>query len=92
MTRAHAHAPIPPNPAERTGPGLPATPWLTYRQAADYCSWSVEYLRNLVSAGKIPVYGKPRQRRFRRDMLDFFLTDPDAALRQFRSERNTHGG
>ena len=69
-----------------------ASPWLSYAQAAVYCGWSVGHLRNLVSAGQIPVYGKPRSRRFRHDMLDLFLTDPDAALRQFRSERNTHGG
>ncbi|MGD0679859.1 MAG: helix-turn-helix domain-containing protein [Polyangiaceae bacterium] len=67
------------------------TPWLTYREAAAYCGWSVGYLRNLVSAGQVPVYGKPRLRRFRRDMLDLFLTDPDAAMRSFRAERNAHG-
>lgn len=65
--------------------------WLTYREAAAYCSWSIAYLRNLVSAGQIPVYGRPRMRRFRRDMLDRFLTDPDAAMRLFREERNAHG-
>ena len=46
---------------------------------------------NLVCAGQVPVYGKPRVRRFRRDMLDLFLTDPDAAMRSFRAERNAHG-
>mgnify|MGYP003655334516 CR=1 FL=1 len=61
--------------------------WLTYQQAAEYTGWSVPYLRNLVSAGQIPVYGRPRVRRFRRDMLDSFLTDPDAAMRKFRLER-----
>jgi len=66
-------------------------PWLTYAEAAAYTGWSVAYLRNLVSAGQIPVYGKPRVRRFRRDMLDQFLTDPDAAMRRFRVERNRHG-
>jgi excisionase family DNA binding protein len=65
--------------------------WFTYRQAAQYCGWSITYVRNLVSAGQIPVYGKPRVRRFRRDMLDLFLTDPDAAMRKFRAERNSHG-
>jgi excisionase family DNA binding protein len=65
--------------------------WLTYRQAALYTGWSVEHLRNLVSAGQIPVYGKLRVRRFRRDMLDLFLTNPDAAMRKFRLERNAHG-
>jgi hypothetical protein len=69
----------------------PPRRWLTYRQAAAYCGWSIAYLRNLVSAGKVPVYGKPRVRRFRRDMLDLFLTDPDAAMRSFRAERNAHG-
>ena len=68
-----------------------ASPWLTYAEAAAYCGWSVAYLRNLVCAGQVPVYGKPRVRRFRRDMLDRFLTDPDAAMRLFRAERNTHG-
>lgn len=62
--------------------------WLTYRQAAEYTSWSIGHLRNLVSAGKIPVYGRPRSRRFRRDMLDMFLTDPDTAMRKFLLERS----
>ena len=62
--------------------------WLTYAQAAHYTGWSIRYLRNLVSGGRIPVYGRPRVRRFRRDMLDLFLTNPDAAMRKFRSERN----
>ena len=62
--------------------------WLTYTQAASYTGWSVRYQRNLVSAGRIPVYGRLRVRRFRRDMLDLFLTNPDAAMRKFRSERN----
>jgi len=70
----------------------PPAVWLTYAEAAAYCRWSVAYLRNLVSAGRVPVYGKPRVRRFRRDMLDLFLTDPDAAMRRFRAERNRHGG
>ena len=65
--------------------------WLTYRQAAMYTGWTVLYLRNLVSAGQIPVYGRQRVRRFRRDMLDLFLTDPDVAMRKFRQERNAHG-
>ncbi|MFW2386747.1 MAG: helix-turn-helix domain-containing protein, partial [Polyangiales bacterium] len=51
--------------------------WLTYTQAASYTGWSVGHLRNLVSAGRIPVYGRSRVRRFRRDMLDPFLTNPD---------------
>jgi excisionase family DNA binding protein len=62
--------------------------WLTYTQAASYTGWSVRYLRNLVSARRTPVYGRPRVRRFRRDMLDLFLTNPDAAMRKFRLERN----
>ena len=62
--------------------------WLTYAQAATYTGWSIGYLRNLVSAGRIPVYGRPRVRRFRRDMLDLYLTDPDAAMREFPLERN----
>ena len=66
------------------------SPWLTYAEAAAYTGWTVAYLRNLVSAGQIPVYGKPRVRRFRRDMLDLFLTDPDAAMSRFRVERNGH--
>lgn len=61
--------------------------WMMYPEAARYCGWSVKYLRNLVSGGQIPVYGPPRRRRFRRDMLDLFLTDPDAAMRKFRLEQ-----
>jgi hypothetical protein len=65
--------------------------WMTYAQAAAYTGWSIVYLRNLVSAGQIPVFGRSRVRRFRRDMLDLFLADPDEAMRRFRSEGNTHG-
>ena len=61
--------------------------WLTYAQAARYTGWSVRYLRNLVSSGQIPVYGRPRVRRFRRDMLDLYLTNPDMAMRTFLAER-----
>ncbi|MET0791268.1 MAG: helix-turn-helix domain-containing protein [Polyangiaceae bacterium] len=80
--------------AQSAPPARPPTLtiWLTYAEAATYTRWSVAHLRNLVSAGQIPVYGKPRVRRFRRDMLDLFLTDPDAAMRRFRAERNPHGG
>ncbi len=66
--------------------------WLTYAQAASYTGWSVRHLRNLVSAGQIPVYGRPRVRRFRRDMLDLYLTNPDTAMRKFLSERNRMHG
>ena len=66
----------------------PAYVWLTYRQAADHSGWSVRYLQNLVSAGKIPVYGRRTVRRFRQDMLDLFLTNPDMAMRKFHAERN----
>jgi excisionase family DNA binding protein len=68
-----------------------ARKWLTYQQAAIYTGWTVPYLRNLVCSGQIPVYGKQRTRRFRRDMLDLYLTNPDAAMRKFRLERNSHG-
>ena len=61
--------------------------WLTYTQAASYTGWSVGHLRNLVSSGQIPVYGRPRVRRFRRDMLDLYLTNPDMAMRTFLAER-----
>jgi len=68
------------------------SPWMTYARTAAYTGWSVRYLRNLVSAGQIPVYGKPRSRRFRRDVIDLYLTDRDAAMRKFRLERSkTHG-
>ena len=65
--------------------------WLTYEQAAEYTGWSVRYLRNLVSADQIPVFGPQRSRRFRRDLLDLFLTDREVALRKFRLERDAHG-
>jgi len=61
--------------------------WLTYTQAASYAGWSVGHLRNLVYSGQIPVYGRPRVRRFRRDMLDLYLTNPDMAMRKFRAEK-----
>ena len=66
--------------------------WLTYAEAAAYTGWSVRHLRNLVSAGRIPVDGRPRVRRFRRDVLDEYLTNPDAAMRKFRLERNEPHG
>ena len=66
--------------------------WLTYKQAARYAGWSVGHLRNLVSAGQVPVYGIRRRRRFRRDMLDLFLTDPDMAMRRFSAEGNSSHG
>ena len=66
--------------------------WLTYEQAARYAGWSVGHLRNLVSAGRVPVYGIRRRRRFRRDMLDLFLTDPDMAMRRFSAEGNSSHG
>lgn len=61
--------------------------WLNYREAADYCGWTVKHLRNLVSAGQVPVYGPLRRRRFKRDMLDLFLTNPDIAMRKFHQEQ-----
>jgi excisionase family DNA binding protein len=69
-----------------------ASTWLTYAQAASYTGWSVGHLRNLVSAGRIPVYGRSRVRRFRRDMLDLFLTNPNIAMREFLLERNEPHG
>ena len=73
-------------PAEEVGR------WLTYAQAAHHTGWSIRHLRNLVSGGRIPVYGRPRVRRFRRDMLDLFLTNPDMAMRKFLAERNEPHG
>jgi hypothetical protein len=61
--------------------------WLSYAEAAFYTGFSVAYVRNLVSAGAIPVEGGPRARKFRREMLDLWLTDRDAAMRKFRLER-----
>ena len=61
--------------------------WLTYAQAAEHTGYTVRSLQNLVCSGRIPVYGKPRSRRFRRDMLDAWLTNPDMAMRRFAEER-----
>lgn len=66
--------------------------WLTYAQAVRHTGWSIRQLRNLVSGGRIPVYGRPRVRRFRRDMLDLYLTNPNMAMRKFLSERNEPHG
>ena len=76
----------PPSVGPPTGPW-----WMKYQGAAEYTGWSVVYLRNLVCAKKIPFYGLKRSIRFRRDMLDLFLTNRDAAMRRFRAERNQHG-
>src|ERR1700742_403001 len=70
----------------------PVSPWLTYAQAAAYTGWTVAYLRNLVSAGAIPVHGTLRVRRFLQSELDSFIDDRDAAMRAFRAGRNRHGG
>lgn len=70
--------------------GHPA--WMTYELAAHYTGFSVGHLRNLVSANRIPVYGPPRRRRFRRDMLDAYVRDPDAAMRKFRLEKERNHG
>lgn len=78
--------------AEPIGPATEAARWLTYAQAAAYTGWSIGHLRNLVSAGQIPVYGRPRVRRFRRDMLDLYLTNPDMAMRTFLAERKQPHG
>ncbi len=61
--------------------------WMTYPEAARFGGWSVKHLRNLVCEGAVPVYGPPRRRRFRVDMLDLFLTNPDAAMRKFQQEQ-----
>jgi excisionase family DNA binding protein len=62
------------------------TPWLTYKTAAAYLTLAEATLRSMVSAQRIPVYGGPRMRRFRVDMLDLWLTDRDLALRKWREE------
>ena len=67
-------------------------PWLNYKAASAYTGWSVPYLRNLVSRGEIPVFGRPRVRRFRKDMLDMYLADPSAAMRKFSEERRAAHG
>jgi excisionase family DNA binding protein len=66
--------------------------WLTYQEAAAYTGWSIGHLRNLVSANRIPWFGRRRSVRFRRDLLDLFLTNQDMAMRKFRLERNKPDG
>lgn len=63
------------------------TPWLTYEGAAEYVSLSVKTLHSLVSARQIPVYGSRRRRRFRKDMLDMWLTNSALAMRKWAEER-----
>ena len=83
-----AHVPSPPISPE----SLREKIWLSYAEAAVYSGFSVGHLRNLVSTGSIPVYGKPGSRKFRRDMLDYWLTDRDAAMRRYWQERQAHRG
>lgn len=64
-----------------------STPWLTYESAAEYTSLAVSTLHSLVSARQIPVYGSRRMRRFRKDMLDMWLTNRDLAMRKWAEER-----
>ena len=68
------------------------TTWLKYNEAANHTGWSVRYLRNLVSADQIPVYGPKGSRRFRLDMLNLFVTNREVAMRKFRLERKMHYG
>ena len=65
--------------------------WLTYREASRRSGWSVESLRRLVSQGQIPVFGPPRMRRFRMDLLDLYVVDREAAMRRFRGEKRGGG-
>ena len=47
---------------------------------------------NYSEAAKYLSFTAPRSRRFRRDMLDLFLTNRDVAMRLFHQEREkTHG-
>jgi excisionase family DNA binding protein len=62
------------------------TPWLTYKDAAQYLSLAESTLKGMVSSREIPVYGSRRMRRFRTDMLDLWLTDRDLAMRKWREE------
>lgn len=64
-----------------------ASPWLTYEQACEYLHVAKSTLFALVHDRKIPVYGSPRMRRFRRDMLDLWLVNRDLALRRWAEER-----
>jgi len=65
---------------------------LDYRELVVYSGYSIRYLRNLVSADAIPVVGPPGARRFPRDLIDYWLTDREAAMRKFRQERQAHHG
>jgi excisionase family DNA binding protein len=69
-----------------SGHNIP-TPWLTYEQAAQYLSLTQATLRGLVSARQIPVYGSPRFRRFRADMLDLWVRDRANAMRKWTEEK-----
>ncbi|MCK9463249.1 MAG: helix-turn-helix domain-containing protein [Proteobacteria bacterium] len=90
---AQPSSPPPPPPKPEISPeSLKEKVWLSYAEAAIYCCLSLGHLRNLVSADAIPVYGGPRSRKFRRDMLDLWMTDRDAAMRKFRLEREAHHG
>ena len=84
-----------PAPAPKPAPTLESLQGkerLCYAEAAIYAGYSIRYLRNLVSADAIPHYDGARSRRFRRDMLDLWLTNRDAAMRKFSAERQAHHG
>jgi hypothetical protein len=63
-----------------------ATPWLDYEKAAAYTLLTVRSLHTLVSSRQIPVYGSPRCRRFRKDMLDLWLINRPRAMRKWEEE------
>ena len=75
-----------------TAESITGKPWLDYAEAAFYTGYSIGYLRNLVSADAIPHYGALRAPKFRKDMLDLFLTNRDVAMRKLRAERDAQNG
>ena len=51
--------------------------WLTARQAAEYCGYSVKTFKKYVREYNIPRYG-PKKNRYCTDDLDQFMKNPHA--------------
>jgi hypothetical protein len=95
-----APAPAPPPPTVKKRVPKPAPTLesiagkqrLDYAEAAVFCGLSIGRLRNLVCMEDIPVYGSLRSRWFEPKMLQWWMTNRDAAMRAFRAGREAHHG
>lgn len=68
---------------------LPCSSYLTLKQAAHYCGYSVRQFRRHISTYALPGKG-PEKNKFRREDLDCWMENPCAFQKSIRS-RNGKG-